>query len=371
MVILSLNTLLGTFFYGIKLLKRYLISDVVQIVVRIGLTILLIYLGLSYFGVVLSFFIGYILGSFFLFRKKYFRKYNYKFNYKQLFSYALPALIIIFSEKFYTDGLYILLAMIQNTEATGLFTIALTITSTLFMIINIQISAAFPIISSLSTYKKGKDKQGYVIGMIIRYSLFIVVPLAILAILFSKYAILLFSKPEYLPSADLFPYLVPGSILFGLGGIFLNFLYAIGKPNLQRNLTIIFTIIVLVLSVTLTYYFSILGLSIAYFIAMLIRFLLGLKFITKHLKINFFLEDIAKIFLASTIISVIFIILKPFIKNIQTLIIVSIPVVIIYLFLLKFFRFYKKVDIKILEHFRRRIKKSEKIIIFVEKIISN
>ena len=352
---LSIFDFLGCVIYGLQDMKRLLLTDIAQIILRVILTVFLIIMGLSYLGPLTAFLIAYLLISIFRISPNYIRNRYKSFSYNKLFSYAIPALIALFSTSLILNGQYIILSSLQSTKDTGIFTIAFTISSMIAMLAHVLTSALFPIISSLSVERKTKQRQGYLIGLILRYSLLLTIPLAALLIVFSKQMVLVYSAPEFLPSSLYLPILVPASLLYGTGTIFLMHIYAIGKPKLHRDIMILIAICFLIISPILTTYFSVLGVSLAFLLVMLFRFLLSLKYIRKYLKIELFLKDNLKIFLSSFIISIISILFKALITNIFILVLFLIPIALAYFYILFILKFYGTEDIKILTYFGKRV----------------
>ncbi|MCK4442206.1 MAG: oligosaccharide flippase family protein, partial [Sulfurovaceae bacterium] len=329
-MILSVYNFLGSILYGLQDMRRFFITDFFQILIRVVLTGASIFIVFYLFGVttvaipfigdvdlgifcsLIAFSLGYLLILFFRFNSNFFSS-KLSFSYRKLFFYASPALVSSIASALITNGQYIILTVIENIEITGIFTIAFTITSVIGVIMYTMSSASFPIISALSVDKKTRKKQGYLIGLVLRYGLFLTIPISLLLIIFSEHAILLFSKTEFLPSIQYFPILVSAALFLGVGNIFLPNIYAIGKPVQYRNITIFSSLLFLVSSIFLTNYISALGLSLAFLISMLFRFLLSYVYIQKYLKINLFLKDISKILLSSLIITLFLLLLKPFI----------------------------------------------------------
>jgi len=352
---LSIWDFLLTVPYGLQNMKRMFISDFFQMSIRLLLTGVLIFFGLSYFGPLTAFFMGYLISSLYLFNINYIKKTESTFTYKQLFDYAFPALLAFFATSLVTNGQYIILTILKNTEVTGIFTIASTITSVIAMITHTLVTALFPIISSLSVDKKRKKRRGYLIGLVLRYSLFLTIPISVFTIIFAKHAIIFFSKTAFLPAEKYFLILVPASIFYGIGTLFLLNIYAVGKPKLYRNINLIIAFCFLILSLILINYFSALGLSISFFIVMLLRFLLSLSSLKKYIKIDLFIKDISKVLFSSLIIMSILYFMKPFINNIILLVMILIPISLLYLLLLLYTKFYRPEDIKILRYFGKRI----------------
>ncbi len=352
-IVISIYNLLGSVLYGLQKMRRYFLTDFVQVVLRVLFTGLLIFLGFSFLGPLIGFLFACLCVLSFRLSSDYFTN-GKSPSYKKLFFYASPALISNIASILINRGEYIILTILKNPEITGIFAIAFTITSVIAVLPGTLNSGLFPIISALSIDKKTKKKQGYLIGLVLRYSMFLVIPSSLLLLIFSKQAVLLFSKPEFLPSTIYFPILIPGAILYGIGIIFYSDLYAIGKPKISRNIMVLSSLLFLTLSLILTNYFSALGLSISYLVAMLVLFSSGFIYIKKFVKLNLFTRDLLKILLSSLAIISILFIFKPFIQNVFVLGIILLPTSLLYLGILLFTKFYRIEDVKILRYFGKR-----------------
>jgi len=345
----------GSVLYSFQNMKKYFLTDFFQISLRLSISILLIFLGFRFYGPMIGFGLGYFIVLFLRINLKYFKNKNTSFSYKKLFYYASPAFILTVTSFLMTNSQYIILTIIKNPGITGIFTIAFLLTSFLGVIINVLSYSLFPIISGLSVDRRTKNKQGYLIGLVLRYSMTIIIPISIILLIFSKWFVLSFSSIEYISASTYFPILIPAAILFGIGGTFNTNLYAIGKPNVSRNILVVTTSLFLITSILAVQYFSALGLSAAYLVSMLLYFTLNLIYIKKFLAIRFFASDTFKIILSSVFIGVLLLFLYPMIYNFITFIMVSVSSIIIYLILLLPLKFYRAEDIKILEFFAKAI----------------
>jgi len=345
----------GSIIYGFQNMKRYFLTDSLQSVLKVVISVILIFIGFRLYGPLIGFGLGYFIAMLLRVNLKYFKNKNSDFSYKELFSYASPALISTIASYVLSNSQYIILTVIKNPGVTGIFTIAFLITSFITVIVNVLTAALFPIISGFSADRKKKSRCSYLIGLVLRNSLTIVIPISVIILIFSKLFVLSFSSVEYIYASTYFPMLIPSAILFGLGGIFNSNLYAIGKPKISRNIIVVTALLFLATSIPLVQYFSALGISLSYLISMVFYFALNLIFIRKFLKIKFFIRDIIKISIASIFIGFILLLLYPAVNNIITLAAVSILSIIIYLLLLLPLKFYRNEDIKILEFFAKRI----------------
>jgi O-antigen/teichoic acid export membrane protein len=259
---------------------------------------------------------------------------------------------------------------LKNPEATGIFTIAMVLTSPIVVMPQILTQALLPIISQLSIDHNSKAKQSYLIQLVFRYALFISLPAALFLIIFSKQVILIVSRVEYLPASQLFPVLALASIIYGLGNVFLSNLYAIGKTKLNRNIVILTTIVFFTFAIPFVKYYSALGLSIAYCLAVTILSLLSFFFIKKFLVITLPWRNLWKIVIASLISFVFLYLAVSLTSNLLIGITFVIIAGIIYLAVLIPLRFYSKEDVETLEFISAKSPLFKKQILFLVKFLS-
>jgi O-antigen/teichoic acid export membrane protein len=341
--------------YSLQKMKKYALTDLFQYVFRIIFGVVLFFLGFGYFGILFGFYLSYFLFLFFRLDIGYFRGKKSSISYKKLFSYAIPALVMAAGWAIIVNSQYIILTIIKDIEITGLFAVALTPISMIAVLMAVLNSALVPIISSLSTDRKTKDRQIHLISIVLRYSLFIVFPIAILLLVFSKYVILLLSKPEFLSAASYFPILIPAVILHGFGIIFQMNVYAIGHPKKSRNMAIETTLLFLLISIPSTYYFSAMGLSFAYLISMIFFIIISSLTLRTFLKVEFPFGAFKKIVISSLVVFALLYLLRPFVHSFFWLIPIGIAGSVIYLLVLLLLRFYRNEDVKILEYLIRNI----------------
>jgi len=352
----------GSILYGFQNMKKFFITDLFQIIIRILISLLLIFLGFRFYGPLIAFGFGYLIPLFFRIDLKYFKNNNSYFSYKKLFYYASPAFILTITSSIITNSQYIILTILKNPGVTGIFTIAFLLTSFIGVMFNVLSSAMFPIISGLSVDRKMKSREGYLIALVLRYSLTVIIPISVILLIFSKWFVLSFSSIEYISASTYFPILIPGAMLFGIGGIFNSNIYAIGKPKISRNILVATTLLFLTISILAVQYFSVMGLLFAYLGSMLFYFTLNLIYIRKFLTINFFISDIFKMLLSSTIIGLVILFIYPMISNIIIVAIISISSIVLYLILLLPMKFYRGEDIRILEFFAKVIPTFNKLL---------
>lgn len=340
---------------GFQKMKKIAITGSVGHFTKLLFSAILILAGMNYFGPLVGFSIGFFIMFFLRFISVSLSPKKEKTNKKNImFEYALPAFVTAISWILFLNGQYVILTAIQNPEVTGLFTIAMLLTTPILVIPKTMAHALFPITSQLTTGRNNKKRQSYLIKMVFRYSLLISLPLMTFVILFSKPLILIFSRPEYLSASNFFPILAVGSIIYGCGNIFLSSIYAIGKPKIQRNIVILGTVIFLCISPLLTYLFSAIGMCISYAISVSVLSVLGLFYIRKFLRLSLPWKNIGKI-IFSTIIIFSFLFYTTKLTDVFIFdIILAFISGLIYLSILIPLKFYNKEDFKILNFISER-----------------
>jgi O-antigen/teichoic acid export membrane protein len=240
----SFSSLLGAIVYGFQEMRKFFLSDFFGQLVKIVISILLIFLGFSYFGPLLALLFSFLLVT--IIRLKF--SYSYFFtqakeiiNGKEIMlDYAFPAFASFLAWTLFLNGQYVLLTILKNPQITGIFTVAMIPTSIVTTFPSVLNTALFPLISFLSSDKNSKKRQNHLIQLVFRYALFLSLPVATLLVIFSKQVILIFSSSKYLEASALFPILALGALIYGLGNIFHSSLYAIGKTKVHRNIVFFF-----------------------------------------------------------------------------------------------------------------------------------
>jgi O-antigen/teichoic acid export membrane protein len=365
---LTLASISGSIIYALQKMRLYLSTDLWGVLVKDVITIFLIFLGFNYFGPIIGFIVCYFLIFVLRSIKIQLKGRSSKIDKKEvLFEYALPAFVSSLAWSIFSSGQYALLSMIQDTRATGIYTVALIITIPIVALPNTLASALLPIVSSLSTNLQTKNQQKRLIELVARYSLFFSLPIALFLIIFSKQVIIIFSSEKYLEASNLFPILAIASVIYGLGNVFLSNLYAIGKTKLNRNIVLLTVATFLVLVYPLTKRYSASGMAISYFISILVLSIVSYFYIKKFLNVEIPKKDFMKI-LVSSLISFTFLY---FATKITSGLLISLILVVvagaIYVTLLLLLGFYKREDIKVIEFLANKLPQFKSILY---KIIS-
>lgn len=369
----SLWAISTSILHGFQNMKRVFQTNFIGNILKVILATFFILLGFGYLGpllgIVLSVFLIVALRHDILLLKN---KIDIIDKKNVFLKYALPAFIGGIALQIFNNASTIIITAIKDPSVTGLFAISATILFPLVTIPATLNSALFPIISELTVFPNAKKKQGYLIGLVIRYTLFITLPILIGLIFFANQAISLLSRIElgYLPAAKLFPLIGPGALILGIGTILHSSLYAIRKTIINRNIAIIATIFFLIISLPLTFFLSAFGTAIAYLASTTLYTTLSYLYLNRFLKLKLPVKNYFKVLIGSALLFLFFIATKDFQTNFLMKIIFIIIGLIIYILVLFPMRFYEREDVKTLQiiskkspnRFRRYIDILSKII---------
>jgi len=370
-LILSLATQFGMIIYGFQNMRKFLTTDAYGQTVKVVLSASLLIIGFRYLGPLIGYLVGFVVIAALRFLAVPIKKALQRIDVRKIISdYALPAFITNLSMIVFLNGQYVLLTILQNLKATGLFTIAMILTIPIAIIPTTMTSALLPITSELCVDKKSGSKQSYLINLVFRYSLMISLPIALFLIIFSEPLIIIFSRAEYLPASQLFPVVALASIIYGLGNVFLQNIYAIGKTRINRNIVIVTTISFFAFAIPLIMSLSAMGLAIAYALSVIILFALSLFYIRKFLKITLPFNSFSKLFVASILASTFLYFSVSLTSNLILEIILLGAAGLIYLSLLVPMRFYIGEDIRALHFLGEKIKFLRKPVSFLTKTLS-
>jgi len=349
-IVMSFASIFGDIHYGFQNMRKFFLTDLYGWISMVILTFIFINLGLDYYGPILAIVISFLI--IFLTRvETQMFKISKKIiiDKKTIFEYAFPAFVVSLFSLVFNNSQFIILSSMKTLEITGIFGVAMKIASVISVIPTIFSNALFPIISRLSVDKKSKSTQSYLVSLVFRYSFFIVLPVAVFMIFFSKYIVLLFSTVEYLGAATFLPILVLGGIFLGFGYQLLSSLYAIGKPKEFMYSYSISTLVYLISAITLTYYFSAEGMSFSYLISAFSLLAITFILIKKHLTIKIPIKPFLKTLIGAVILFLFLILVKPLTPNTWIAGIIVIIGGLIYLTTLLKLNFYIEEDIKILD----------------------
>lgn len=374
-IAMSFSTILASIYQGFQNMKKIFLTTMYGDLCLIVSALLFLYLGFGYLGAILAFAFSQIVMALTRFNPNMFKTSKKgQLSKRIVLKYSLPASVVVLFMAIFNNSQYIILSSMKTIEIIGVYAVGMKIISVISILPTIFSSALFPITSGLSADKNGKSRQSYLISLVFRYTVFIVFPLALFSIVFSKYLVLFFSSAEYLSATTFLPVLILGGVFLGLATQFLSSLYAIGKPKKYRDSYVISTLVYLISAVTLTYYFSTIGMAISYLLSTFVMFIVSFIYIRRYLTISFPLKTVGKVIVGIAASFLFLFFMKPFIPNLLIAGIFSIISGLIYLGVLLKLNFYIEEDLKIFDYlskrtpiFKNEIKKVRK---YLSKFIS-
>ncbi len=377
-----LISVLALFSYSVALQFRYIIysfqemkvlaiTDIIGQVGKLVISLALILFGFKYFGPLIGFLLGNVIMIILRFRYIPLKLKTGKIDEKSIMlTYAIPAFIITLCWLVFINGQYILITALKGPEVTGIYAVAMVLTSYLVVIPTTLNSALIPITSSLSIESDAKVKQSRLIGLVLRYSLLITIPLAVLLVLFSEPAILIFSRAEYVSASQFIPLLAFASLIQGISGIFLDNIYAVGQPKVNRNILIFGTLIFLLSAGILIHLFSALGSAIAYTISAVFLVLVSYMYLRNKIKLGFPFKGLAKLILSAAFSFGLLYLIMGYVHDFKIRILFALMSCMLYLIVLLPIKFYKDEDIKVLEFFSTKIPIIGKYVVKLQSLLS-
>lgn len=348
-IAVTFSTFFGCIMWGFQNMRVFLTTDLVGVVAKLVVTVLLLLLGFGFAAPLIGVLAGYILIDLRRFRKSwFFPASGERIDGKQIIlNYALPYFGSLIAGLAFSNFQIILLASLQGQYVTGSYSMAFLIASVISIVPTVLAQALFPIISQLSVGRKTK-RQGYLMRLVLRYAIFLMLPLAVTLIFFSK-PILLLIRGEYVEVTDILSILAIAAISFGLGQLFLSSLYAIGRTKLNRDIWILSALIFLSISPILIKLYSAQGLAASFMLTSLILLALGYYFTSKLLKLKIDWQNLLKLGIPLCLLCLFFYFADVIQADLPIKIIFALLGGLIYLFVSVPIRFYKKEDLRVLQ----------------------
>ncbi len=272
---------------------------------------------------------------------------------RKLFHFGIPIIITSFAGQIiqYIDT--IMLTGYRTLEEVGWYQAATPTARLLWLFGEAAMIVLFPISSEL--WAKNKKLLQQSIPLVYKYLLIIIIPPAIILILFPKLALTLLFGTNYLPAADTLRVLSIGAIALTLANLNHAIINGAGKPlNTTRNV-IIAALTNILLNIFLIPSFGVLGAALATTTSFIILFLLsnwGTWGIKKTLNISFDFQSSLTIFLANALfittllLSTLFLTMNPYLEAIISILLAG----ALYIILLFVFRIITPLEIK--DHLR-------------------
>lgn len=370
-VVMALVAVLDYVYHGFQNMKKLFLTNLYGSLSKVAFTLLFIFLNFGYFGAVVAIFLSYLIIILTRIEKAIFKiSKNPVVDKKLILKFSIPAFTIYAFSVILSESQFIILSLMKTVEMTGLFAVGMKISSIIPVIPIIFFSALAPIVSGLSADKNSKPKQSYLVRIVFRYNLFFILPMALFLILFSKYAILLFSSPEYLPATSLLIILTMAFVFRGLASFFISNLYSIGYPKKCRDTLIISSLSYLFLAIPLTYYFSAVGLAVSFLLSTILFFCLSAFYLKRQLEFMPPLKDIGRILVGCFISALFLLLAKPYIHNLWAAIAFAIIASFIYVFSLLKLNFYLEEDLMVLDFLANKLPLFKKKVIWIRSRIA-
>jgi len=286
-VILFSGTIFNLFKFilqGLQEYRKLFLYDLIGNISRIIVAVLLLYLGFQASSGILgwsSWYIVFIILSLAVIKLKS----TASFNRRTFYHFAYLSVLSITSLLVLSQGNIVILSLLSNFEAVGFFGVAVLFGQIILFVPNVIIGSIFPNISEL--WIENKDHIKHLISASIKFTSVIVIPLLILFTILSEFLIKVFYTESYVLASKVFPLVLSGSFLFGLGGILSITLYSIYKPKVRVAILVFGAIVNVLLSFMLISYYNLTGAALAYLLSQTLVLFAMLYFTNKSLNFEF------------------------------------------------------------------------------------
>jgi O-antigen/teichoic acid export membrane protein len=305
-------------YFGFQNMKKIFLTNLFGQTARIFVTLVLVYMGFVYFGAFAGLFVSFfIILVTRLDRKTFTLSKTAVVDKPLIYRYALPSLAYLILAQLYGNTQNIMLTSLTTAAISGVFGMAVTMTSLISTIPQIVSSAIFPVLSGLCNEKHAKQRQAYLLRIVLRYSLATVLPIAAAIMIFANYAILLVSRPDYLPASQFLLLLIPAEVLNAVATLFLSSLYAVGEPSRRMYAWGLIVLVYVPAAILMTQAYSAMGLAIAYTVSAVLLLFASYYFIKKTLDMKIDFADIRRILLAIAVFSAILLASQPLVSRLS------------------------------------------------------
>lgn len=289
---------------------------IVHSILKAGLMILLLLLGLGVYGAILGTTIAYLITGavsiLFLYVTVYRKLQNSNAGgleivstIKNMLKYGMPLSLSIILTGFITQFYNFLIAIYLSDQIVGNYQAAINFSVLITFFVTPVSIVLFPVFSKINAEKESGTLQT-VFESSVKYSSLLVVPATCMVMALSQPAVstIFGAKYEFTPL-----YLAVYVIIYlytAFGRLSVpNLLKGQGKTKLELELTIITAILGVILSVTLVPIFGVLGLIATTLTAMIPRLILSLWYVKKHYNATINWVSSIKILSASIVAAVI------------------------------------------------------------------
>lgn len=205
--------------------------------------------------------------------------------FKRIISFSFPAMIAMVGSSIliYSDTL--ILTYFRTLEEVGLYQVAYP-TSNILLYFPSAICAMILPLSSELWARKEKEKLRIGTNLLYKYSLLLMIPLAILVASFSKSILTTLFGQAYEAATLPLVILSAGSVIYAIGIISATILSGIGKPKINSKIVLIAAVTNIALNLVVIPRYGIVGAAITTVIGYTIILVLTLVKIKEHIHVH-------------------------------------------------------------------------------------
>jgi len=234
---------------------------------------------------------------------------------KKMFLFGIPSIFATFADKIiaFADILiltfFVGLTTNVSMEKVGIYNVVIP-TALLLLYFARGIALVMMPLSSELWVKKEKEKLSDGLGRLHKYSLIIVIPVALVMISFSKLYLEFFFGKEYSPGALALQIILIGTIFFTLAKINNTVIQNIGKPKIVAKIIGFAALLNILLNFLLIPIYGIVGAAIATTITYIFAWIVSNYQIKRIVKTNIQWTNLIKLFISGIIFVVIVFLIK-------------------------------------------------------------
>ncbi|MBT7903306.1 flippase [Candidatus Woesearchaeota archaeon] len=354
-IILTLSFLISTLdsiiivtFQSFQKIFLFALFPLIKSILFLILTFIFVKLGYGAFGAGMGFFCSSLITSM-LFLPKFLKITFYKINLakltfdaqiiKKLVLFGFPLLLsttgyLILN---YTDTL--LLTHFKTLTEVGLYNVALPAASLILYLGTSISSIVFPLTSELCA-KKNKRTLITGIQLLHRFLLIVIVPVALIIFSFSDLVLSLLFGEKYILAQNILKILVIGTACFTITHVNFSMVSGIGKPKIIAKIVLGVALLNIILNIILIPLIGVVGAAISTSISQIIMLILSILALKQLINIKLPIISWIKTGLCGIIfLSVITLLRKKIVltfwKELIIILLITIPIYVITLFLLK------------------------------------
>lgn len=341
-----LNSFLLNFFRTFQQMKRYSFFYLIQTYLGVFIVSYFAIMGFGIYmatiGLLAANLITFFIMIIFIISNIGFKVPQFK-NLKEYLSFGVPTIPANLSAWIVDSSDRYVIGLMLGSTFVGYYSPGYML-GNVIMMISAPFSLLLPSILPKYYEENNLKKVGLFLKYSLKYFLLIAIPSAFGLSLLSKPILMLLTTSEIALNGYLVtPFVTLSALLFGLYGIILNILVLKKKTKIMGTIWIIAAILNLGFNILLVPYFGILGSAMVTLITYGIAFFLTLFYSIKLFQFDFDLILISKILIASILMSVLIILMKP--SGILNILITVIICSLLYFVLLVAFKGIKKDEI--------------------------